>query len=165
MTDAQVYATAAVLGLTAGMRSMSSPAIVSQLAKAGLMPVENSPLEFLNRPATAKTTAVVAVGEIIADKLPFMPKRTDTPALIARAISGGFSGGAVCLSKKRSVLAGALLGALAAVGATYGAYTLRKQAGQRSGLPDPVIAVIEDATVAGCGALVVCSLRCSCETA
>ena len=165
MTNAEVYTGAAVMGVAAGMRSMASPAIVSQLAKAGLMPPGHSSNGFFNRPATAKTMAVLAVGEIIADKLPFMPKRTDTPALVARAISGAVSGAAICSSKKRSVMTGALLGALAAVGATYGAYKLRKWAGERFNIPDPLIAIAEDALVAGCGMLVLSSMRSSSETA
>jgi uncharacterized membrane protein len=165
MTDAQVYAGAAVMGVAAGMRSMASPAIVSQLAKSGLMPAGVASLGLLYRPATAKTMAVLAVGELIADKLPFMPARTDTPAVVVRAISGGFSGAAICSSKKRSVLTGALLGAFAAVGTTYGAYKLRKWAGERFDIPDPVIAIAEDALVAGCGMLVLSSMRASSETA
>lgn len=165
MTDAQVYTGAAVMGVAAGMRSMASPAIVSQLAKSGLMPAEESAVSFFHRPATAKTMAVLAIGEMIADKLPFMPKRTDAPALVTRAISGAVSGAAICSSKKRSVIAGALLGALAAVGASYGAYKLRKWAGERFDVPDPVIAIAEDALVAGCGMLVLSSMRSSSGTA
>jgi uncharacterized membrane protein len=159
MTDAQVYTGAAVMGAVAGMRSMAAPAIVSQFAKSGLMPMSNSSLSLLYRPATAKTLAVLAVGEVIADKLPFMPKRTDKPALITRAISGSVSGAAICSSKKRSVVTGALLGALGAIGATYGGYKLRKWAGERFDVPDPVLAIAEDALVAGCGMLVLRSMR------
>jgi uncharacterized membrane protein len=163
MTDAQVYTGAAVMGVAAGMRSMASPAIVSQLAKSGLTPPGQAS-GFFHRPATAKTMAFLAVGEMIADKLPFMPKRTDAPALVTRAISGAVSGAAICSSKKRSVIAGALLGAIGAVGATYGAYKLRKWAGERFDLPDAVIAIAEDALVAGCGMLVLSSMRSSSET-
>ncbi len=165
MTDEEVYTDAAVMGIVAGMRSMSAPAIVSQLAKSGVMPVSDSSFSFLERPATANTTAVLAVGEIIADKLPFMPKRTDAPALIARAVSGGASGGAIFSSKKRSVLTGTLLGVLAAVSATYAAYNLRKWLGERFDIPDAVLAIAEDALVTGCGMLVLSSMRADGETA
>lgn len=165
MTDAQVYAGAAVMGAAAGMRSMASPVIVGQLQKAGLAPSGHSAIDFLSQPKTAKTMAVLAVGEMIADKLPFMPKRTQAPALVTRAVSGGLGGAAVCSSKKRSVLAGALIGAAAAVGATYGAYQLRKWAGERFNLPDALIAIAEDALVAGCGMLVVSAVRAQGESA
>ena len=109
--------------------------------------------------------AVLAVGEALADKLPFMPNRTDPPAVAARAVSGGLSGAAICSSAKRSMLAGALIGAAAAVGATFGAYKLRKWAGEHSHLPHPLIAILEDATVAGCGLLVLSAMRTAGETA
>ncbi len=146
MTDAQVYTGAAVVGAVAGMRSMSSPAIVSRLG-------------LLNHPVVAKSTAAIAIAEVIADKLPFLPKRTNAPSLIWRTISGALSGAAICSSKKRSVLAGAMLGAAAAVGATYGAYELRRWAGRKFELPDPVIAVAEDVLAASCACLVLSSLR------
>lgn len=165
MTDAQVYTGAAVMGVAAGMRSMASPAIVTQLAKSGLIPSGQTAMSFFNRPATAKTMAVLALGEMVADKLPFMPKRTEAPALVTRAISGAVSGAAICSSKKRSAIAGALLGAVGAVGATYGAYQLRKWAGERFEVPDAVIAIAEDALVAGCGMLVLSSMRSGSETA
>lgn len=166
MTDAQVYAGAAVMGVAAGMRSMASPAIVSQLSKAGLVPEGGaSPLGLLGHPATGKTMAVLAIGEMIADKLPFMPKRTDKPALFTRALTGAVSGAAICSSKKRSVWTGALLGALGAIGATYGAYELRKWAGKRFDVPDAVIAIAEDALVVGCGMLVLSSMKTSGESA
>ncbi len=47
MTDSQIFAGAAVLGAPAGMRSMSSPAIVCGLAHAGVLPVHNKQLEIL----------------------------------------------------------------------------------------------------------------------
>lgn len=153
------------MGAAAGMRSMSAPAIMSQLAQSGLAPLGHFPLDFLSRPATAKSMAVMAVGELIADKLPFMPKRTQAPALTARAISGGLSGAAVCSLKKRSMLTGALVGAIAAVGATYAAYNLRKWADERFNVPDPLIAIVEDAVVAGCGIWVVSAMRSDSEAA
>lgn len=165
MTDAKVYTEAAVMGAVAGLRSMSAPAIVSQFARSGLLPIGASSVGFLNRPATIRTTAILAAGELIADKLPFMPKRTKAPSVVARGISGGLSGAAICLSKRRSVLAGALIGAAAAVGATYGAYQLRRRAGQKFHLPDPVVAIVEDAIVAGCGLLVLSALRSSASRA
>ncbi len=165
MTDAQVYAESAVMGAVAGLRSMSSPAIVSQFVRSGLLPIGHSPISFLNRSATAKTMAALALGELVADKLPFMPKRTKAPSVIARGVTGGLSGAAICSSKRKSVLAGALIGAAAAIGATYGAYQLRRWAGKKFHTADPIIAIVEDVVVAGCGMLVLSALRSSANTA
>ncbi|MGA8029870.1 MAG: DUF4126 family protein [Bryobacteraceae bacterium] len=158
MTDAQIYAGAAVMGAVAGMRSMTAPAFVSRLVRSG-MPVAGGPLGFLNAPIAGRTTMLLAAGELIADKLPFLPRRTQAASLIARAVSGAVSGAAVCSAKKRSVLRGALIGMGAAIGATYAAYELRRRAGARFGIPDPAIAVIEDAIAAGCGAFILSRLK------
>lgn len=156
MNDTKVYAGAAMMGAVAGMRSMSSPAIVSQLARSVS---GQSPLAFLNHSVTVKSTAAAAIGEIVADKLPVLGKRTAAPSLIWRAISGALSGAAVCSLKKRPPLAGAVLGAAAAAGASYGAYELRRWAGEKFDVPDPAIAVVEDLVVGACGLLLLSSLR------
>lgn len=140
---------------------MSSPAIVSQLAHAGVIETGHTQLGFLKRPVTAKSLAVAAIGEVIADKLPFLPKRTKAPSLIWRAISGALGGAAVASSKKRCVLAGAALGSAAAVGSSYGMYELRRWAGERFDIPDFLLAIGEDALLAGCGFLLVSGLRTS----
>jgi len=159
MTDAQVYTGAALMGAAAGMRSMSAPAVVSHLVRSGPVAAGNRELALLSQSATAKSIAAAAIGELIADKLPFLPKRTKAPSLVWRALTGAFSGAAICASRKRSGWTGALLGASAAVGASYGVYELRRWAGERFNLPDPIVAIGEDLLVAGCAALVLSSLR------
>lgn len=157
MGDTEVYAGAAVIGAVAGLRSMTAPALISHLTRSAL-DGERSKLDFLNSMVSMRTTLVLAVGELIADKLPFVPARTQAPSLIVRAVSGGLSGAALCSARKRSWFAGALIGAGAAVGAAFAAYELRKRAGKHFNLPDPVIAVIEDGIAAGTGALVLSKL-------
>ena len=159
MTDAQVYAGSAVLGAVSGMRSMAAPAIVSRLASSGLLQIEESQIGFLNKPVTAKATAILAAGEALADKLPFIPNRTQALPLITRAISGAMSGAAFSSGKKRSALLGALCGMAAAIGATYGAFRLRQLADKRLQIPDTIVAVAEDALVATTGYLLLRSLQ------
>lgn len=158
MTDAQVYTGAAIMGAVAGMRSLSAPAIVSQLAPSDSL-VPNAWTGLLKHRAAGRTLMWLAAGELIADKLPFIPKRTQTASLILRAISGALSGAAVCSARKRSALGGAVIGMAAAVGATFGAYELRRRAGKRFHIPDWPVAIVEDAIAAGSGALVLSSLR------
>ncbi len=158
MTDVQVYVGTAAIGAVAGMRAMSAPAMITHVAKAGLLSVGERQLELLSSPRAVYPTLVLAIGELIADKLPFMPKRTAVPSLIGRAITGGLSGAALASAKRRSRLIGAVIGAAAAVGAAYGAYHLRRQTVRKLKIPDPVVAVIEDALVVGCGMLVLSKL-------
>lgn len=159
MTDSQIYAGAAAMGAVAGMRSMSAPAMVSQVAKAGSIAMGNPELDFLHSPKTAYAMTALAVGEVIVDKLPFMPKRTDGPSLLGRAIAGGLSGAAISSSKRKSPFWGALAGAAGAVAAAYLFYHLRRAAKDKLHVPDPVAALLEDAIVAGSGMLVLSKVR------
>src|SRR5579863_983148 len=124
MTDGQVYASAAAMGAVAGMRSMSAPAMLSHVARGGGLTIGESKLGFLSNSVAANTMTALAIGEAIADKLPFMPSRTKIPSLAARAIAGALSGAAIASSRRRRAAAGAILGAAAAIGAAYGAYHL-----------------------------------------
>jgi uncharacterized membrane protein len=159
MNDTQVYAGAALMGAVAGMRSMSSPAIISQLARSGALPSGDGKLAFLDKPMTAKALTIAAMGEMVADKLPFLPKRTKAPSLIWRAVAGAFAGAVICSSKHRPVAAGAAIGAAAAVGVSYGFQELRRIAGEKLNVPDAAVAVVEDLIVGGFGALVAQNLK------
>jgi uncharacterized membrane protein len=159
MNDALVYTEAAVLGAVAGIRSMSAPTVVSQLSESGLMPQEGSPAAWLNHPTVGKVLKVLATGEMVADKLPFLPDRTQIGPLAARAISGSISGAALTSAAKRPWWAGALIGAGAAVGAAYGFTKLRKWMSEEQNVPTNVIGVVEDAVVAGAAYLVLSSVK------
>jgi hypothetical protein len=77
-TDAVVYAAASALGIIAGMRAMTAPALVSYMAQQGCLQVDRQRFGFFGHPRAFKILAGLASGEIIFDKLPFMPKRTDS---------------------------------------------------------------------------------------
>jgi uncharacterized membrane protein len=159
MKDLQLYSAAAAIGIVSGLRSMTAPAIVSHFAQSGALPVRHRHIEFLNRPAVAHTLAALAGAELIADKLPFIPSRTEPASAIARGFSGALSGAAVCSATNRSIAVGAFLGALGSIVGTFGGYELRKRADERFGVPDPVIAAIEDAVTASLGVGVLAKLN------
>ena len=69
MKEAQIYTSAGAIGVIAGMRAMSAPAVISRIARKGELAVEGSKLSFLNSSGALSTSALLAVGEIIADKL------------------------------------------------------------------------------------------------
>ena len=115
-------------------------------------------MELLAHPTTVLTTTLLAGGEFIADKLPFIPARTNVGRVITRAISGAMAGAAITSAKGGSVLFGILTGGSAAVASTYAAYQLRRVAVERSGIPNPVIALLEDALVLAGGWVVFQSL-------
>ena len=159
MSEAQVYAGAALIGTVAGMRSMTAPAVVSRVAKVAGIPVDKSGVDFLHNPVIPRVMSILAVGELIADKLPFLPSRITPFPLITRAISGAVSGAALVSSKKRSPLLGALFGAAGAIAGSYAAYELRRRVVKNYRVPDTVVALAEDALAIGTGTLIASKLR------
>jgi uncharacterized membrane protein len=140
------------LGLIAGLRSASAGAIASHISRqAEFNEADNKFIKFMHSGGFDKVLKIAAVGELIADKLPFIPARTKPAGLTARIISGGVSSAVVSRTNGKNVILYALLGATVAAGATYTFYHIRRTAGHKTGIADPLIALVEDAIVAGVG--------------
>jgi uncharacterized membrane protein len=145
--EVNAYWAAALLGTLAGMRSMAPAAILGQLSRKGALSGVTGTLALVSQPGVMRMTNLLALGELLADKLPITPNRTAVGPLLGRVFTGAITGAIICSAKKKSVWAGALIGASAAVGAAFGAYALRKRAVKKSHLPDAVIAIGEDVLV------------------
>ncbi len=140
------------LGLLAGMRSMSAPAITSSiLSRQHNKSIANSPFKFLQSGITAKLLSALAIGEFVGDKIPSAPDRIAPTALIGRCIAGALSGAAIYQTRRGNSYSGALLGGATALAATFGSFYLRKALVKHAHLIDPVIGTIEDAIVLGTG--------------
>lgn len=139
------------LGVVAGMRSMSAPAIASHyLTKDPSAALENTHLAFLQSPQVAEVLKWLAAGEMVGDKVPGVPDRITTPSLFARGLFGALVGAALFKANQGNRFAGALLGSAAAV--AYGSFYLRKELKHRSGIADPILGVLEDVLVLKSGA-------------
>ena len=90
---------------------------------------------------------VAAAAEIIGDKLPSTPARTQPIAFIGRIASGAFCGRVAGGSR------GALVGAVTSAAATVGFYEARKAASAR--MPALLAALLEDAIAIGLANLAV----------
>lgn len=90
---------AIAIGIIAGIRSMSAPALTSiYIARNGNL--IGSRLDVLASTAASKALKLLAEGEMVADKLPIVPARISAAPLIIRAASGTISGAAVCAADK-----------------------------------------------------------------
>ena len=140
------------LGAVAGMRSMAAPAILSHFAEQYQNPpLQNTPLERLGTPEASTLLKVAALGEMVADKLPFTPDRTLPPSVAFRALSGAAVGAACTAHEEGLETAGAVAGAVAALAATFGMYRLRKSLGESTRLPNVALGLMEDALAIGIG--------------
>ena len=146
------YTCEAAIGAVSGLRSFTGPAIVSEAAHRHVLRLKGTPLAWLASDSVAHTAAVLAVGELIADKLPFMPNRTDPPGLLARFIAGAVCGMAIANRRKRNDrIISALVGGSAALAAAYAGYQYRKHVK----LPALAAALLEDVVAVGVGTAVV----------
>ncbi len=120
-----------LLGLSAGMRSMTPVAVVGEAVRRGQLPVTGSAGALLARARARPAALLLAAGEIAGDKLHSAPDRIVAPGLAARLATGALVGAAVAPSDRQS--AGALLGAAAAVGFAYVSFSARMRTMQRHG--------------------------------
>jgi uncharacterized membrane protein len=142
------------LGAVAGVRSMSAPALLSRAASRGdIGGIEGTPFAFLASPRAARILTVLAVGEALADKLPFSPDRISPPGLIGRMASGALVGAALFAAAERRTTLGAGLGLLAAAAASYPSYYLRVKTQEKLGAPNWAVGLVEDVLAEGAGLL------------
>src|SRR6476619_1205843 len=89
------YMLAFLIGVVAGLRSMTAPAAVSWAARLGWLHLENTPLAFLGFAATPYILSLFAIAELINDKLPKTPSRKALAPFSVRVVTGAFSGAAL----------------------------------------------------------------------
>ena len=135
------------LGAISGLRSLSGPAFVSRAASRGDLNLDGTTLAFLGSPRVSKALLLMALAELLGDKLPVTPSRTALLPLLGRAASGGLVGAASFVSEGRRASTGILLGSSAAIAAAFAGEWLRTLAVEKTALPGPIVALAEDAIV------------------
>jgi uncharacterized membrane protein len=143
------------IGIIAGWRSLTAPALVSWAARLGWLDLSGSWMSFLGSRTAIITLSLLALAELVADKLPKTPKRTNLGPLVFRAITGGFSSMAICASAHQSPVIGTILGVLGSIAGAFAGYEIRHRLVEAFGLPDFGVAVAEDVVAIGGGLLVV----------
>ncbi len=143
------------LGTVAGLRSTMAPALLSRAAARGeLEGIEDTAFSRVASGKLPNLLTLLAAGEILADKTLPLPSRTSGLVLLGRASSGALVGAALFASEKRAGVLGAALGAAAAVTGAYAGEGFRRRASERLGVPDPALALLEDAAAVTIGLLV-----------
>ena len=138
-----IYVCAFLIGVIAGLRALTAPAAVSWAARLGWIHLENTALAFMGAAITPWILSVLAIGELINDKLPKTPSRKAPASFAARIATGALSGAA--LGASHGSLAGGLVaGALGAVAGTLGGYEARTRLVRATGGKDLPIALLED---------------------
>jgi uncharacterized membrane protein len=144
-----------LIGVVAGLRSLTAPAVVAWGAHLGWLRLENTPLAFMGSIAAVIIFTLLAVGELVADQLPSTPARTAPPGLIARIVLGGLSGACVAAAGSLPPAVGACWGAAGGVAGAFGGYQARTRLVRALAVRDLAIALLEDAVAIGAGLVLV----------
>lgn len=150
-----VYLLALLIGIIAGLRTVTAIAAVSWAAYLGYLNLGGSWLAFLGYRFTPWILSALALGEFVTDQLPFTPSRKVPVQFGARILSGAISGAAIGLSGGTWIV-GLIAGAVGAVIGTLGGAAARSRLAKALGRDLPA-ALIEDA-IAIVGAVLVVGL-------
>ena len=143
------------IGIVAGLRSLTAPALVSWAAHLHWLDLRDSRLALLGSTISVFTISALGLGELIADKLSFVPSRTSPFPMAFRILSGMICSAAFCISANRLLLEGALLGGLGAINGAFAGFHVRRLLVKYLKTDDTVIALAEDALAVGAGLFLV----------
>jgi uncharacterized membrane protein len=150
-----VWILALLIGVICGLRSMTAPAVVCWGAHLGWLALAGSTVGFLARPVFLVVFTLFAIGELIADKLPFIPRRTMIGPLAVRIVFGAICGAALAIAGHGVLSVGGVLCAVGGVLGAYAGYAYRRAASSSGRIPDLPAALLEDLVAVGGGLFLV----------
>jgi uncharacterized membrane protein len=157
MNPSEVLLLAFLIGVIAGLRTLTAPAAVAWGANRHWLTL-HSPFAWMASTVAVIVFAVLALGELIGDKLPSTPNRTALPGLIGRSVSSGLSGAAVAAAGAQSIALGAVCGVAGGIAGAFAGYGVRTRLVRALKVPDFVIALLEDAVAIAGGLFIVSRL-------
>jgi uncharacterized membrane protein len=119
MSQVLVLLLALLIGVVAGLRALTPPAVVAWGAALGWLPVAGTWAHWVGHPITVTVLTVLLVVELITDQLPSTPSRKTTPQFATRIITGAFAGAVIgagfhhTFSALGAGIIGAVIGTLA----------------------------------------------------
>ena len=137
-----------LIGVFAGLRSLTPPAAVAWAVYLGWLKLAR-PLSLIGSLPAVIILSLLAIAELIVDKLPNTPNRTAPLGLIARIVTGGFTGACVSLGGAHSALVGAALGVVGGIVGCFAGYHIRARLVSSLRLPDFIVALLEDLVAIG----------------
>lgn len=134
-----------LLGFATGLRSMTPIAVFCWFAYSNQIPANDDWAMWTMKLTPALVFTALAVGEYIADKLPWIPSRTSLASLLVRVVFGGGVCALAAGGLDGSVLEGIILGSLGALLGAFIGYHVRHDLVYRQGWKDWRVALAEDA--------------------
>ena len=137
-----------LIGLFAGLRSLTPPAAVAWAVYLGWLTLGRR-LSLIGSLPAVIILSLFAVTEFFIDKLPNTPNRTAPLGLIGRIVTGGLTGACVSLGGGKSAFVGAGLGVIGGIVGCFGGYHARAWLVKSLRQPDFNIALVEDLIAIG----------------
>jgi uncharacterized membrane protein len=143
------------IGVVAGLRSLTAPAIVAWAAHVGWINLHSSPLSFMGSFWSVAIFTALALVEWVADQLPSTPSRTAPVGLSARILTGALTGACLALAAAAPLWAGALFGGIGGIAGAFAGHSARVGLVRVLHVRDLAIAIPEDCIAIGLGLLLV----------
>lgn len=153
MTHALVLLLALLVGVVAGLRALTAPAALAWAAALHWINLDGTWASWMGHWATVAVLTVIAVAELVSDKMPTLPSRKSAPQFLGRLATGAFSG--AVLGTAWGYRWGSLgAGLVGAVVGTVGGYAARTRLVAANGGKDRPVALAEDVFAAALGVAV-----------
>jgi uncharacterized membrane protein len=133
-----------LLGLATGLRSLTPMAVLCWFAYLGYLPVDTTWASWTARPISVAIFTILAVGELVADKLPRTPNRIAPGPLFGRLALGGLVGSIAATAMNGPGVEGVLLGVIGAALGAFAGFMVRRNVVEALGCPDWPVAIAED---------------------
>jgi len=143
------------IGLVAGLRSLTAPAVVCWAAHLGWINLSGSLLAFMGSTWAVWLFTILALVEYVTDQLPSTPARTVPVQLGARLALGMLSGACLAVAGHVSLWVGVLAAAVGVLVGTFGGYEVRAGLVRSQQVKDIAVAIPEDLVAIGLGFFVV----------
>lgn len=144
-----VFAFAIGIGFTAGLRSLTPPAVVAWAAHLGWLNLNNSPLAFMGSIIAVIIFSLLALFELFVDLQPSTSKRTAPVPLGARILMGALCGACLYAATHQLLIIGALLGGVGGIIGAFAGYEVRRRLVAALNIKDIFIALLEDLVTIG----------------
>jgi uncharacterized membrane protein len=153
MTQVLVIVLALLIGVIAGLRALTAPAVVSWGGFLGWIDVDGKWSEWMAHPITVTVLTIFLLIELVTDQLPKTPSRKTAPQFVTRLVMGAFAGAVIGSATHHTFigLGGGMIGAV--LGTLAGAAARQRLTAANSGRDRPG-ALLEDVVAVGGGFLI-----------
>lgn len=152
-----IYILAFLIGAVTGLRTLAPAAVVSWAAHLGWLNLQGTLASFMGAAVTPYILSVLALVELVTDKLPTTPSRKIPMQFGARILMGALCGASLA-APTGMWIGGLVAGIVGAIVGTLAGAELRGRLSRAIGKDFP-IALLEDIVAIGGALLIVSQLK------